>query len=99
MDCRQSDRFTSVEYADYNAGDVNYVYCQCGARNALQLKLVDFGRVGRIMTKEEKILLLQLILEDLRGCWVCNTMERVEEAKKLAKELGYSKRLLKLIGS
>lgn len=43
------------------------------------------------MTKEEELLLLQLILEDLRGCWFCNTLERAEEAKKLAEKLGYSK--------
>jgi hypothetical protein len=43
------------------------------------------------MTKEEKIFLLQLILEDLRGCWVCNTLERAEDAMKLAEELGFPK--------
>jgi hypothetical protein len=41
------------------------------------------------MTKEEKILLLQLILEDIRGSWVEDIEDRAEAAKKLAEELGY----------
>lgn len=38
MDCGKTDGFTRVEYG---GGNVDYAYCQCGARNALQLELVD----------------------------------------------------------
>lgn len=48
------------------------------------------------MTKAEKILLLQLILEDLRGSWVGNTLERAEDAKQLAEELRYSKTVARI---
>ena len=39
------------------------------------------------MDKNEKILLLQLILEDIRGNWGFNLEERYEMALDLAKEL------------
>lgn len=39
------------------------------------------------MNKEEKILALQLILEDIRGNWGWNLEERVSEALGLSKEL------------
>ena len=39
------------------------------------------------MTENEKILLLQIILEDIRGDWGLNLWDRVNKAKKLAKEL------------
>lgn len=38
--------------------------------------------------REEKILLLQLILEDIRGNWGWNLEERVDMAFDLASELG-----------
>jgi len=41
------------------------------------------------MNKEEKILALQLILEDIRGNWGWNLEERVSEALDLAKELSF----------
>lgn len=39
------------------------------------------------MTKKEKILLLQIILEDIRGDWGLDLWNRVDKAKELAKEL------------
>ena len=36
------------------------------------------------MSKEEKILLLQLILKDIRGNWAFDLEERVEYASDLA---------------
>jgi hypothetical protein len=43
------------------------------------------------MTKEEKGLLLQLILEDLRGNWGDDPGHRATEAKVIATELGLAK--------
>lgn len=40
------------------------------------------------MSKEEKLLLLQLILEDIRGNWGWDLDIRVDEAETLATELG-----------
>ena len=40
------------------------------------------------MEKKEKTLLLQLILEDLRGNWAYDAPERAIKAGELAKELG-----------
>jgi len=42
---------------------------------------------GKMMSKDEKILALQLILEDIRGNWGWNLEERVSYSLDLAKEL------------
>ena len=39
------------------------------------------------MDKNEKLLLLQLILEDIRGNWAFQVEERVDEALKIAEDL------------
>lgn len=41
------------------------------------------------MSDNEKCLLLQLILEDIRGNWAYSVSKRQEKAILLAKELGY----------
>jgi hypothetical protein len=43
------------------------------------------------MNEEEKTLLLQLILEDLRGNWGYNAEVRAMKAGELAKEIGLTK--------
>lgn len=45
------------------------------------------------MNREEKILLLQLILEDIRGNWGWELWERVSKAKELAEELELEKHI------
>lgn len=44
-----------------------------------------------IMTNEEKILLVELLLKDLRLNWADKTRERADKACSLCKELGFTK--------
>lgn len=43
------------------------------------------------MNKNEKILLLQKVMEDIRGDWGSNLSDRIEDAINLAEELDFPK--------
>ncbi len=40
------------------------------------------------MTKEEKILLIDVVLQDVRGDWSRNLVERVDYVRNLCREIG-----------
>lgn len=48
------------------------------------------------MNRNEKILLLELILRDIRGYWGCGTDGRTDRALKLARELNFKKHIKRL---
>jgi len=48
------------------------------------------------MEREEKILLLELIMRDIRGNWGWELEERIAKAIELSKELGFKEQLERL---